>query len=170
MVSQLISIFLSIKLNNFENDSSPLWYSWWIIEQVNGTSRRAPDAMSTSVCVLNGLSIRAGGSSWSHALVSSFGLNSWQISMPSTGPSRSVLQSTQCNCWKPGLLNVSRKLLVRRGRWVMRKQVEILSSDCLSCTPATQLRQQFPVPIRSCQDCFNLQQHWTYPYEAANTG
>ena len=138
---QLISIFFKENYILLIKAQLPqLWYSVWIREGVSGISRRGTERLLTQsqpLCTVYSIAFPPEQREF-HALVTSFGLNSWQISMPMSTDlycSQSNASGERVLTPQPGLLC---ELLATVQKW-MRKQVEILSSDCLSCT-AEQLR------------------------------
>ena len=128
VVIQLIPIFPHKIWLFWERPDSPLVFgmnhrtSEWDFQMGNrGTS----DAIATTVlctqCPFH-QSMLAARSSWIHALVSSFGLNSWRILIPSTRPSRSVC--SQCNAIDERLQKqascdrLQYRALRQKGEWV----------------------------------------------------
>lgn len=160
---QLNSVF-SHRITSFQER---LWYSVWIREGVSGISRRGTERLLTQsqpLCTVYSIAFPP-----EQRGVSCISEEFWSQLLPDIDATvhRSVLQLMQCICWSERLLSQNCYVrLYKRGSEWMRKQVEILSSDCLSCTAAQLLPEQFPVPILSRL----LQFATAFRYEAASSG
>ena len=138
---QLISIFFKENYILLIKAQLPqLWYSVWIREGVSGISRRGTERLLTQsqpLCTVYSIAFPP-----EQRGVSCISDEFWSQLLPDIDATvhRSVLQLMQCICWSERLLSQNCYVrLYKRGSEWMRKQVEILSSDCLSCT-AEQLR------------------------------
>ena len=150
---QLNSVF-SHRITSFQER---LWYSVWIREGVIGISRRGTERLLTQsqpLCTVYSIAFPP-----EQRGVSCISDEFWSQLLPDIDATvhRSVLQLMQCICWSERLLSQNCYVrLYKRGSEWMRKQVEILSSDCLSCTAAQLLPEQFPVKIASIRNSVSI--------------